>query len=634
MKKIMCILVFLAVASMSMAAIAPVTSVVKTDAPAIPPSSCPQKLLQSITVGADTFSTLKTGTTTQNNVLVPRMDDWDLNTAFTGYTYVSKTVLFGGGNFVSTNGSKPDFFFFEATALTGNPETCSVAAIFTDDSLGAFVALATPASWGNTGLNVDAAGPTNPGQRIFGTSFDITDLKTAAGAALASNAVIKGIAVGPTGTGIDPIGLFAAFRTPAKGEATTPVPSNVNQAVDGKTLTQVSWSAPVDPNIVSVTGYDVWLETHEPNDLTDTRKSTNQPGLSYSASFSSSTTYYWRVDTHVTWTWGTSTVKGPVWQFTTLPPVLTFKNVVTTLALSPAALSATVTGNTSPITSVLFELLTPGATLTDTTTDYQNPTATLATTSITDVTYQVKLTVTGATPTPLVKTVSVKFYADACAARKDASLTPAWSTLKNYYDTDSSCFVNVTDLLGYTAKWLNDTTMKTQETYAKTVTVLALDVVVECENAYAPTDPNYTTQAPLEVNAGAPSIGFDGLASGGMLINNFGSVGNLLTYQVTIPQTGSYTLYLRAWHEWNRLVSFDIVTSVSPDGNPANDTLTHLVTLRCYAEAAGAKWYLWTAPLAPDTNPVNLTAGTYLIRMTKTDAYGLDPDFFGFKKNF
>jgi len=632
MKKIMCLLVFLAVASMSMAVIAPVTSVVKTDAAAIPPSTYARKLLQSITVGANTFSLLNTGTTTQNNVLVPRMDDMDLNTAFTGYTYVSKTVLFGGGNYVSTNGNKPDFFFFEATATTGSPETCSVAAIFPDDTVGAWVAVATPASWGDTLLTV--VGATNNGQRITGTSFDITDLKTAAGAALASNAVIKGIAIGPTGVGIDPIGLFAAGRVPVSGEARYPVPTNGNSQIDGKTLTSVSWYSPEqasngdfldDPNIVSVTGYDVWLETHEPNDLVDTRKSTNQPGQSYSVSLSSSTTYYWRVDTYVTWIAGPPTVvKGPVWQFTTLPPVLTFKNVVTTLALSPAALSATVTGNTSPITSVLFELLPPGgATLTDTTTDYQNPTATLATT--TAGTYQVKLTVSGATPQPMVKTVNVKFYADACAARKDASLTPAWAA--NYYDRDSSCLVNTSDLLVYVTNWLNDTTMKTQATYVKAVTVLALDIVVECENAYAPTDPNYTTEAPLEENVGSPRISSNGLASGEKMIDGFNVPGYLLTYQVVVPQTGAYTLYVRSWHEWSRAVSFDIVTSVSPDGDPSNDTLTPLTTMSLPSPGAGSAWYL------DSKSPVNLTAGTYLIRLTKTDQWDVSPDFFGFKKN-
>ena len=93
MKKIMCLLVFLTVASMSMAVIAPVTSVVKTDAAAVPPSTYARKLLQSITVGADTFSLLNIGTTTQGTVLVPAMNDMDLNTAFTGFvTYVSKTV--------------------------------------------------------------------------------------------------------------------------------------------------------------------------------------------------------------------------------------------------------------------------------------------------------------------------------------------------------------------------------------------------------------------------------------------------------------------------------------------------------------------------------------------------------------
>jgi hypothetical protein len=231
MKKCMCVLAFLAVASMAMAEVAPVTSVGLNIVPGTVPYPGPytapyeQKLLQSITVGNYTAGGLIYGTTTQYNpaetspptLLRPLIDDTDLNT---GYGRTSRdmikvppaygngeleTVLFGGVNFVSTNGGLPDFFLFEGGGTgSGNPDDVAIAAVLTDGTLGAAVELPTGMSgWGNVGF---LQGSLQANQIIAGICWDITDMKDAAGSNLASNAEIKGIRI-----------VHTANRTQASG---------------------------------------------------------------------------------------------------------------------------------------------------------------------------------------------------------------------------------------------------------------------------------------------------------------------------------------------------------------------------------------------------------------------------------
>jgi hypothetical protein len=268
-----------------------------------------------------------------------------------------------------------------------------------------------------------------------------------------------------------------------RGQVHTPAPTDWNGMVE-KTLPSISWYSPEqdkngvtvdDPNLV-VGGYDVWFGTTEPNDVTGAPVSTNQPGKSYSVSLNYSTTYYWRVDTRAIWDVNsitgnfTDTIKGPVWRFTTRPsyltPVLTFNNVITTQAILPATLSATVTGNSDAIRTAIFTLQTTdyqfpvgaNAVVTNTTTNYQNPTATLTT----DMagTYKVKLVVWDGTTT-LEKIMEVMVYADACAAKKASP--GGWTA--NYYDRNGNCLVQLSDFAVLAQNWLNDTTMKVQETY-------------------------------------------------------------------------------------------------------------------------------------------------------------------------
>jgi hypothetical protein len=430
----------------------------------------------------------------------------------------------------------------------------------------------------------------------------------------------------------------------ARGAAHTPVPASGDKQVDKALLTSVSWYSPEqdsqgnskdDPNIVSVTGYDVWFGTSEPNEITGAPITTNQSGQNYTVgTLAYNTNYYWRVDTHVVWDSNsftgtsstTSVVKGNVWQFKTNPeyliPVVTFANVRTAIPLFPAVLSPVVTGNSMPITSITFTALydyqqpTGGIiTLEDKTTDKQYPTA-WATANMPGK-YKVKVAISDGTTT-VEKMAEVMIYATACEARK---ATSGW--VANYYDRGGDCLVDTSDFSTYVDNWLNDTSLKAQQPYVKTVTVLNLDIKVEFEAAYLPADPNYTTNAPLD-SYGAPAIGLNPMASGGEQINNFDTAGFLLTYQVVVPQAGNYTLYVMSQHDWPRILSFDLVTSVSPDGNPANDTLTNLTTMTL----SGNGPWIWRL----DSKAVTLTAGTHLIRISRVDGYGLSLDFFGFKK--
>lgn len=219
MKKTMCLVAFLAVASAAMAAFAPVTGVVVTT----PTAS--QQILQSITVGNYTVKGLIYGTSAtasglNNGTVIGNIDDQDLGTlvARSAPAPDIDTVLFGGMDFVSTNGNLPDFFLFEAggsanSTTSGNPDDVSVAAILgynidLTPILGPVVALpasVTATGWGDWGL--DVAGPVQTGQAIVGLAFDITDL------GLASDASIKGIRI-LAGNGID-VCSFSAVPEPA-----------------------------------------------------------------------------------------------------------------------------------------------------------------------------------------------------------------------------------------------------------------------------------------------------------------------------------------------------------------------------------------------------------------------------------
>jgi hypothetical protein len=165
---------------------------------------------------------------------------------------------------------------------------------------------------------------------------------------------------------------------------------------------------------------------------------------------------------------GSATTAGTISSLTLtqIGAVLTFNNVITTQELLPAFLSASVANNTDPITGVIFTLLTddtefpPGAaaTLTNTTINNQNPTATLTTNM--PGTYKVRLEVSDGTIT-LDKIAKVVVYADSCEAQKN--VPGGW--VADYFDTNKDCIVNLVDFAEMAGEWLNETAMTSQEAY-------------------------------------------------------------------------------------------------------------------------------------------------------------------------
>jgi hypothetical protein len=411
----------------------------------------------------------------------------------------------------------------------------------------------------------------------------------ASGNPLSPNAVIKGIRI-TSGGGLDPCAFLAAVPLAQRGQAHTPVPIDMATMVDSTAVTSVSWYSPEqdengafkdDPNIVSVDGYKYLFGTAEPNEFTQPYTTTTAQNFPVTLGYE--TTYKWRVDTLVTWTYGTSTVKGYVWKFTTkpfyTPPVLTFDGVATLQSLLPANLSASVAGNTLPITSRTFTLLTGDveypagaiAVLTDTTTNNLNPTATLTTDKAGK--YKVKLVVTDGT-TPVEKIAEVLVYAstDDCAARKAAG---GW--VKNYYDDNGNCKVTLFDFTVLARAWLNDTGIPSQQPYTGTVQPYVpksiFDARIEAESV-SQTDPNAVSDFPVTDAIGirittGKTQAIGGQAILGYTVNN--GIGAFAQYTINIPAAGTYDLHLYA--------AIPAVTGGLYFGTAANPTLYGNVTV-------------------------------------------------------
>jgi hypothetical protein len=215
-RKNLCVLAFLASASMAMATVTPVTSITVSDSPNL-------RELLTVTAGGVTYSQsqLAFGTVSNSAGLQPNAYDGYVlstivpnigNNPTAGASLPTTAVLFGGNNFTST-GSALDFFIFEAGATSG--DAISVAPVFIDNSLGLNTAISgNSTSWGNTGLTI--GGPVQGTQFIQGTSFSITDLKDALGNNLTTSSTILGIAI-TVGGGVDVAGIYAVVPVPEPG---------------------------------------------------------------------------------------------------------------------------------------------------------------------------------------------------------------------------------------------------------------------------------------------------------------------------------------------------------------------------------------------------------------------------------
>ena len=158
--------------------------------------------------------------------------------------------------------------------------------------------------------------------------------------------------------------LYVLGAAPIRGAATDPDPDG-ETLVDSRTTTAVSWAAPVDPNLASISGYDVVFGT-EPNMLLNPVYPVTTESLPVTLDYD--TTYYWRVDTHVVWDSNeitgvfSETVTGNDWTFTTFPfdlvPVVTANNVLTSMPYLPAGLTGTIDDSgQEDIVSVVWEAL-------------------------------------------------------------------------------------------------------------------------------------------------------------------------------------------------------------------------------------------------------------------------------------
>lgn len=252
--------------------------------------------------------------------------------------------------------------------------------------------------------------------------------------------------------------------------------------------------------------------------------------------------YYWQVDT----TNGAGSFKeGDLFWFETVTyrePSVAVRSIVTTMDLLPAAISATVTLNSAPLTEVTFALLTgdlqfpagANAVLTDTTTNMQNPTATLTTDK--GGIYKVKLTVSDGT-TVVEKVIEVNVYADPCQAKKGSP--SGW--VANYYDRNSDCTVNIVDFAQFALAWLNDTTMQVQETLVKDVILIPQSVFesrIEAESVA----PDAVSDAPVTEDPGVRIVSEGGATGGGQALGYTGG-GTWAQYQITVPAAGVYDVY-------------------------------------------------------------------------------------------
>lgn len=320
--------------------------------------------------------------------------------------------------------------------------------------------------------------------------------------------------------------------------------------------------------------------------------------------------YYWQVDT----TNGPGSFhEGDLFWFEVVnykaPKLTGAQSVITTLDLLPATISAAITTYGTPLTSVEYTLLSDdlnfpagaNAVLTEDVSDLQNPTATLTT----DMagTYKVKLVVEDGTTT-IEKLIEVDVYADACQAKKDSP--SGW--VANYYDRNGDCFVKIDDFAVFAEAWLNDTTMKAQETLTKNILYVpqsVFDARIEGESV----DPNAVSQPPVTDETGIRIVNEGGATGGGQALGWTGT-NAFADFELSIPAAGSYDVYLStAAPNNNCVLSFGDGTTKDLYGSVGPIT--------------GTGWGNYNISLAEGALFFP-AAGTYTVRITWTNEGNLD----------
>lgn len=361
---------------------------------------------------------------------------------------------------------------------------------------------------------------------------------------------------------------------------------------------------------------DVWFGK-EPNMMENSlvltgANVTDLPRSSIPVNVPEAGTYYWRVDTDN----GAETVHtGDVFMFEAVaykPPILTARSVFTTMDLLPATIPATITDNTSPITTVEFVLLEDdfefpagaAAVLTNTTVDTQNPTATLTTDK--PGTYKVELTISDDTTTRR-RIIEVVVYDDACQAKKDSPT--GWAA--NYYDRNGDCLVDLSDFVVFAAQWLDDTSMQAQETRVQPIDVQYLphdifNARIEAESV----DPMAVSNAPLTDDSGVRIVNESGATGGGQALGWTGN-GTWAEYEITVPAAGVYDVWLSiAGPETTAVLHFG--TEQTPDLYGSVGPLPSFGGWGIYGVVLQEGALSFDAP------------GTYTVRITWTNQVNLD----------
>jgi len=275
-------------------------------------------LVSATTAAGYTVTTevLQTGTTTapggEGAQYPPEWaDDFDFSNA-TSNIYPLTTVLFGGELWFNANGDASDFFVFEGA---GGRNVTDFRALFPDDTVGEALVVET-AEWLETGV----IGPFDPPQPVAGIAFSITDLKDVEGNNLPDWTELKGIVIGQSDTGVDPVVIAAVVGKIFIAHA--PMPTD--EAIHANTWVNVSWK----PGAGAVS-HDVYLGDNL-EDVTNGTEDTfrgNQagtfdvagfPGFAFPDGLVPGTTYYWKVD-EVNDADPNSPWRGEVWSFL-VPP--------------------------------------------------------------------------------------------------------------------------------------------------------------------------------------------------------------------------------------------------------------------------------------------------------------------------
>jgi hypothetical protein len=237
-------------------------------------------------------------------------------------------------------------------------------------------------------------------------------------------------------------------------------------------LSWVSGDVPDDPNL-TVNSFDLVYYSKATGDVTDDDPDFANPANGavtvvgatnpYALPFAYETTYFFRVDSHVTWiSSGTDVVEGPIWTFNTLPADafpgvdIPVNNFVTWLDNLPeTGLIATVDdsgeGDISlgDIDWTIVDAPEGTASVTDTSSDSLAPTASF--TTDTAGVYTIQLTATDGLGQSDSDTVTINVTADACEAAQAVS-----GFSFNSFDSDQDCDVDTVDVAAFAAQWLDD----------------------------------------------------------------------------------------------------------------------------------------------------------------------------------